>query len=253
MLKKPPSFLLMLDYDGTLAEIAPTPARAKLPKTRQLLLKKLATHPAIQVVIVTGRALQDIRHKIKLKSVIYVACHGYEIYAHGKYLYPRGRKICAEMKKLGKLMTKSCSGIPGVIVEEKSFSVAVHYRLTPKKYWPQLEKLLRKTSLPWRKKYSWQITSGKMLLEIRPEKKWNKGKAALFVQEHFAPQSRSTWYFGDDVTDESAFRALKKTSLTFAVARESTAAKYKLKNVTKVWQILKALLNLAPHQNKSPA
>src|SRR5205823_1320968 len=73
------TILLFLDYDGTLTPIAQTPEEAILPHENQSLLKHLSNLSFCQVVIITGRALADIKKMVSIEEIIYVGNHGWEI------------------------------------------------------------------------------------------------------------------------------------------------------------------------------
>ena len=66
---KAKSLLLMLDFDGTLAPIAPTPAQAKIDQKAKLTLKNLSKQKNIQVAIISGRKLSDLKNKIGIKDL----------------------------------------------------------------------------------------------------------------------------------------------------------------------------------------
>src|SRR6266446_5392339 len=68
-----------LDYDGTLAPLAPTPAEAvPLPGTLELL-RQLAQAPGVLVAVVTGRTIVDVRRALEVPGIYYVGLHGLEI------------------------------------------------------------------------------------------------------------------------------------------------------------------------------
>src|SRR3989338_7452407 len=71
--------LLFLDFDGTLSPIEDTPAKATIPKETIKLLKGLSRQPQFKLVIISGRALKDLKKRIALDNIIYVGNHGLEL------------------------------------------------------------------------------------------------------------------------------------------------------------------------------
>jgi len=109
--------------------------------------------------------------------------------------------------------------ISGVVIESKDMSVAVHFRRVEKGLRNKVKKIARETSTSSLKKHRLQLTSGKMILEIRPALHWNKGKAALWIWKRLAPRCVPV-YIGDDITDEDAFAALRPYGVTIRISKK---------------------------------
>jgi trehalose-phosphatase len=234
--------LILLDYDGTIVPIRGKPPLARLSKAGKLELKKISRSPGIKLGIITGRALKDIHGLLGVKGILISANHGFEVYHKGKIFYPCGRGFKKPMDSLGKKLWEHLDHIPRLLLESKGFSVAVHFRLVPRKYWDDIECVMRRVSAPWRKRFNWKLTGGKRLWEVRPAVHWNKGDVALWIWKKFAPRS-IPWYFGDDLTDEDAFRVLKNKGITVTVGRRThSRAKYFAKGVSEVWKTLDFLI-----------
>ena len=94
-----------------------------------------------------------------------------------------------------------------------------------------------------------KINSGKKVYEIRPPIMWDKGKVALWLlaRQQFLLERNKILpvYIGDDVTDEDAFKALKKKGLTIFVGeRASSEAEYYLKTTEEVAEFLRLIFDL---------
>ena len=236
--------LLMFDYDGTLVPIAPTPAEARLCESRRRLLSRLCRSKGVAVALITGRSLSDIRKLVSVPNLIMSANHGFEIRRGGKTCFPCGKGMRRNFEKLGREIDLSLGKMPGVVVEQKGFSIAVHYRLSPRKSWKGIERAVRRLSLAYRRRFGWEVTAGKRVWEVRPASRWNKGDAALWIWRRFAPSSMPA-YIGDDVTDEDAFRALKGKGLTVVVGRRrKTHASYRVADVADVWRLVRVLIGI---------
>ena len=113
--------LLGFDYDGTLAPIVTDPKRAMMRKSTFALLKRVAER--YPTVIISGRAHADVR---KLMGGLHVAGI---IGNHGLEPWHSSERFEKTVKRWLPVLRKALDGISGVKVEDKRYSVAVHYRL----------------------------------------------------------------------------------------------------------------------------
>lgn len=223
-----------MDFDGTLSPIARDPKDAALPSDVKSWLRNLSQKKRVKIVIVTGRALTDIRQKVGLKNIIYAANHGMEIYCNGRYLLRKGGVYKKPLQALADELDDSLSGIHGAIVENKKLSVAVHFRNASARSRVTVKKIAKKLSESYLEKYGLQLTTGKMIIEIRPAKFWNKGKAVFWIWQRLAPK-HTPIYIGDDVTDEDAFQALRPYGPTIRIGKNRNShAEYFLKSIKDV-------------------
>src|SRR5207244_4352464 len=77
----------ILDYDGTLTPIVPSPQAAVLAPSVRTTLERLATSDRARLAILSGRALADVRARVALDDVIYGGCHGLEIRGGGREVF----------------------------------------------------------------------------------------------------------------------------------------------------------------------
>lgn len=215
--------LLMFDFDGTLAPIAPTPEDAVLPAEVRAWLSALSRRKGVRVAIVTGRSLPDIRKKVRLRNIIYAANHGMEIASRGRMLLSKGAAYRRPLKRLAAKLRAALADIPGVLVEFKGLSVAVHWRRVPQRLQGEVRRRVRRVAGLKLGESGLSLTLGKKLLEVRPAHCWNKGKAALWIWKRCASGSLPI-YVGDDITDEDAFRALRFRGVTIRVGRKRGSA-----------------------------
>lgn len=238
---------LFLDYDGTLAPIARTPEAAKISGETRRVLMRLSGVGRCKIAVVSGRSLQDISGRINIRNIVYVGNHGFEIKGPGinfiKFISTGQRKV---LENISKKLKNKFSSIRGVLIEDKNFSLSIHYRLAGKKYRLKIQKEFRRiiSSFGFKKKVN--IKKGKMSLEVRPCVAWNKGSAVRWLlKRHPYFKSRSVFavYIGDDTTDEDAFRYLKGKGMTVFVGRpNNTRASFYLKNTKDVVRFMKLIL-----------
>ncbi|MBU0686548.1 MAG: trehalose-phosphatase [Candidatus Margulisbacteria bacterium] len=238
-------YILLLDYDGTLTPIVKTPELAKLSSANRRHLKKLAETKDLTVCIVSGRALKDIKNKVKIPDIYYIGNHGFEMEGpQGKMIQSQAKKYLPLMSKIKKDL-KPLLKIKGVIVEDKKFTLSVHYRLASPSGARKIKALTEKYLKPYAKAKRIRVTYGKKVIEIRPPIKWDKGKAVLWILNALKIKDAIPIYIGDDVTDEDAFRVLKKIGVAVRVGRaKKSCADYFLREVGEVYKLLHFIQNV---------
>ena len=241
---------LFLDFDGTLAPIEKYPENVSLDRSMRDVLKKLASKEDITVSIVSGRKLRDIKKLVGIKGITYAGNHGFETEGPNlRYKAPVAARTKKIIASLIKDLKKQLRPFEGVIVEDKSLTASVHYRMAEKGQISRIERIFREIAGPFKAKGEIRITSGKKVWEVRPPVKWDKGKVVLSLLgkgKLGTAKKIIPVYIGDDVTDEDAFLALKNKGYTVKISRsgrEKSHAEYYLKDVKEVKKILKDLYN----------
>lgn len=199
---------LFVDYDGTLTPIAARPDLANLSDgTRQLLVRLARLMP---VTVITGRDLSDVKQRVGLDELIYVGSHGFDIEGPGITGRPDAatEEARALVARIGRELDQKLADIPGMILEIKRFSAAVHYRLVPNERVGAMLDLVDRIGL---REPGLRVTEGKKLVELRPVVDWHKGTALFWVLHALGLDRNGVLplFFGDDVTDEDAFESLR--------------------------------------------
>ena len=202
--------LLLLDVDGTLAPIAPLPTLAQVPASTRRLIAALAATPGVIVVLVSGRAAHDARRLVGVEGVWTVGNHGAEIIA------PNGAvTVDSEVSRYAESMARTAqtlepllSPMAGVILENKTWTLSVHYRAADERVMPRLRGVVEGVAA----EHGLKVTEGKKVLEIRPPIRVDKGTAIERLAQDLVALSgdASVLFAGDDVTDEDAFRFLRQ-------------------------------------------
>jgi len=233
---------VFLDYDGTLTPIVARPELAVLADDMRETLHRLAQ--CCTVAIVSGRALADVQRLVGLDSVIYAGSHGFEIHdpKGGNLHHEEGGEFVPLIAKAADTLKTRLAGVEGVIVEPKTYALAVHYRLVADSDVPRVEAEVDAVvaAEPRLRK-----TGGKKVFEVRPAMDWHKGRALDWLLEALdldRPEVLPV-YVGDDETDEDAFRVLVGRGLGFIVADGpvSSAASYRLNDTDEVKIFLERL------------
>ena len=213
----PPNHLVIfLDYDGTVAPIVQRPEDARLKASVRRTLSQVARF--VPVVIVSGRALHDLRRRVGVPGIRYVAHHGLLYKEPGSAPRWLGqRPLRREVREWASALGRATEGITGALVEDKGVTVALHDRLVRPADRPRLRRRALRALAPWLAREKVALVSGKRVLEARPVGAWNKGTAvARLLREPWA-QRRIPVYFGDDRTDFDAFRAVRNQGLAVRV------------------------------------
>jgi trehalose 6-phosphate phosphatase len=208
VLRQAPS-AVVTDIDGTVSAIAPTPAEAMVDPGAKAALALLAER-LTAVAVVSGRAPQDGVAMVGLPELIYVGNHGLERIARGiPWTHPVAAAaqpaIAAALAEI-ESAARAAADVPWLLIENKGVTGTVHYRLAPDQIAAAalLEPLARAAA----DRHGLRLTSGRMIFEVRPALAVNKGTAIRELAQDL--DLRGIVFFGDDVTDVDAFRALRE-------------------------------------------
>jgi len=237
---------IFLDYDGTLTPIVDRPDLARLSDEMRSALVRLAE--AWPTTIVSGRGREDVEEMVGIVGLDYAGSHGFDIAGprtgNGLRLQVAEGLVPA-IASAAEEIRGTTSDIPGVLVEDKKYSLAVHYRLVEDARVPEVERAVDEALA---KRTGLRKTRGKKIFELRPDIEWDKGRAVLWLLEALGLDEEGVVpvYVGDDVTDEDAFRALEGRGVGILVSElpRATAARYALQDPREVRELLVRLSNL---------
>ena len=236
--------VLFLDYDGTLTPIVDRPELAHLTDNMRATLREVAS--SCPTIIVSGRGREDVAQLIGLDDLIYAGSHGFDISGPGASIRNEiGADLLPMLQEAAAHFATCTRGIEGVLVENKRFSVAVHYRLVREDLIPTVEAMVDElvNRVPQLTK-----THGKKVFEVRPAMEWDKGSAVLWLLDALGLDGPDLVpiYVGDDTTDEDAFAALERRGLGILVSEmpRSTRAAYVVKNPDEVHDLLSKIAGL---------
>jgi trehalose 6-phosphate synthase/phosphatase len=234
---------LFLDFDGTLTEIVDHPSEAQLSPSMREALKACVRRDDMELAVVSGRALADLRQVIALPEILLVGNHGLEIEGPGMepFVHRDMQHFAARLRELAHSIEKGAE--EGVWVEAKGASLTVHYRQAAPRLHDEIAARTRAVVL----EAGFQARDALCAVEARAPTGWDKGRAVLHVlRARHGPgwsEEIRTIYAGDDDTDEDAFRALQGLGVTFRVghAERASLASHRLPDVTAVETLLRFL------------
>ncbi len=244
--------LLLSDYDGTLAPIAPRPQDAVLSPGMKDRLTAMAQKPAFSVGVISGRAISEIRAMVGIEGVFYAGNHGLEIEGPGiSYVTPEAGKVLAIMKELAGQIIEELAGIDGVIIQDKGLSISVHYRLVASGEERVVTDIVHRLTTVLCNEGKIRVFAGKKVWEIRPPVDWDKGKAVEAIAREIKKIRKLkrllTIFLGDDITDEDAFKVVQRPegwSIYVGLETTSSAAGYYLSSTDEVETFLNRLTGL---------
>lgn len=214
--------LVCLDFDGTLAPIVEDPDAAAPTERNRNAVATLAATPGITTAVVSGRGLADVRERVDGPS-IYAGNHGLELARNGSVaVHPVARKRAARIDRLCSILETALSSVPNCRVENKHLTGTVHFRSVP----PAAEPVGRRITREVVDRFGGdavEISTGKRILEIGPDFPWGKGNAVELIAAD-EPPATTVVYIGDDVTDESAFRAVEPDGIGIRVGGEGPSS-----------------------------
>jgi len=226
-----PRLLVASDFDGTLSPLVDRPADARpLPRAAEALVA-IAELPSTEVVLVSGRALDVLREYSGMPSSVHlVGSHGAE--------FETGFALEIDQTLLATIaaeLTSIAAGRPGVTVEPKPASVALHVRNASAADGEAALAAARSVG----EASGVEITAGKNVLEFAVIST-DKGEAVDVFRRR--SDATAAVFFGDDVTDEKAFRRMVGSDVGVKVGPGETLAAYRVDSPEDVAEALSHLL-----------
>ena len=243
-LESAPRLLLLLDFDGTLSPIVERPEDATLPEVSRERLAALARLRHVDIGIISGRAAQDLRASVGLDGVEYVGNHGRERLGLGAEVPENLSEAKRRLRIVTAAFHEKLCDIPGIYLESKGLTLAVHFRRTPAARHAEVKRGAQEIARAFAG--SFHISEGKMVFDVVPADAVSKGSTALeMIRERGGLPRVLPIYCGDDTTDEAAFRDLPPQSVTVCVGgpEKQSAARYRLNDPGEVSTFLDRILS----------
>jgi trehalose 6-phosphate phosphatase len=239
------AFVLLLDFDGTLAEFNSDPAAPELTPERWELLTAIARAAGVSLGIVSGRRLDDLRARTRLPDHVYHAgLHGLEIEVDGaRTTHPDLAAAEAHMEGLADSLRRLLIEFPEVYIEDKGASVAVHTRRLSYDLYEKIFSRADVLAVPWIAEGHVRRLEGNAVVEYLPNIHGHKGEATKWITARVESKcALPAWvaYIGDDITDEDAFRAID-FGIGVLVGLRPTSATHKLDGIPDVDRFLRWL------------
>ena len=190
--------------------------------------------------MLSGRDLADVRERVGLPGIWYAGSHGFELTAPDGTHHQNDAAAAAipVLEQAAAQLREQIGSIPGVVVEHKRFGVAVHYRNAARDRVGEVSAAVRAAG----QRDALRVTTGREVIELRPDLDWDKGKTLRWVIDHLHDSGSGPLvpiYLGDDITDEDAFDAVRADGVPIVVRHNddgdrATAALFALDSPARV-------------------
>lgn len=222
--------VLLSDFDGTLAEFDVDPAVPHIRSDARAALVALASLSDLSLGLVSGRRVADLVQRVALPREVYMAgLHGLEIAIADRFWqHDAVARAHDAVDALTRVLAAVLADVRECRIEAKGASVAVHVRAVPRTLRAETLARADAAAAPWLQRTSLRLLTGVDVHEYLPAAGWNKGDAVRWIAHDVERRTgQSPWvaYFGDDLTDEDAFRV---ADLSVAVGRRASGARYRL-------------------------
>ncbi len=235
VLSRIPQLLVACDYDGTLAPIVLDPADATPLPEAVSAVRGLATLPQTTVAVVSGRSLRDLATLSRLPSEVHlVGSHGSEFDVG--FVQRLAPELVELRTRIQHAVEQIADGQPGIRIERKPASVAVHTRGASAQLTAQVISEVRQGPGTWS---GVNLTQGKQVIELSVMTT-HKGTAvdSLRIQH----SAGAVLFIGDDVTDENAFGHLHGADVGIKIGQGETKAQYRVEEPIDSARVLALLL-----------
>jgi trehalose-phosphatase len=232
--------MLFLDYDGTLSPIVSDPDAARLVDGADEALELVAE--VCPIAILSGRDLADVRSRVDVPGLWYAGSHGFELTGpDGTHHQNEAASVFVPiLAGAAAELRDSLAHVPGLRLEHKRFAVAVHFREVAPDRVGEIVAAVHQLGA----RAGLRVTSGRKLVELRPDMDWDKGTTLAWIRDRVDPSSALLpIYIGDDLTDEDAFDAIEFDGIGIAVRHDEdgdrkTAAHFTLESPAQVREFL---------------
>lgn len=213
--------LILTDFDGTLADLAPRPADAVMSEAVREEFGRLSGLAAVDVGVVSGRRLFDVRERVGAAPEFVAGLHGLEIEGPDFSLHHFAlEEVEPVIRELAHVAARELAWCPGLLLENKQYALTCHVRQTPE---PDASLALEEFAAlvePMLEARILKLLPGSKAFEVLPAVDWHKGRAVAWIRarvERRVAQPVGVVYLGDDRTDEDAFTALRDDDAAIGV------------------------------------
>lgn len=213
---------LFLDYDGTLAELAPTPDHIESDPELIELLDRLAQNRYIRVTVVSGRRLVHVQELLPVSGILLAGTYGVELRTAAGERKDRidYQDIRPALESLKPRWSELIAEREGFFLEDKGWSLALHARFAEDEEAEKVLEIAHEMASDAASSGPFRLLGGHKFFEIGPQLA-NKGKTITYLLKQHPWPDAVLLYLGDDDKDEEAFEVIKaQDGMAIVVARE---------------------------------
>jgi trehalose-phosphatase len=213
--------LLLTDFDGTLADLTPTPEEAFVTDAVAAGITAIARQPTVTFGVVSGRRMADVAARVGPAAAFVAGLHGLEIEGPDCAFHHYALDSVAQViDRLARTAARELAWCPGVYLENKTYALTCHVRLAPPDLADRALEEFEALAEPQLEARVLKSMTGAKALELLPDVDWHKGRAAEWIKarvETRLGEAVSILYLGDDRTDEDAFDTLGESDTVVGV------------------------------------
>lgn len=240
---------LFLDYDGTLADFAPTPDEVYPDEALVRLLREIAAHPDIHLSVVSGRRLRHVQRLVPVPGILLAGTYGVEILTPGGHVLHRldQADVRPALDTVKPAWQALLDGREGFYLEDKEWALAIHARFADGREAERVLDDARSAAAEIAEQRApgvFRLLGGHKFLEIGPRLA-NKGRTVAYLLSHFPWPADHLIFVGDDDKDEEAFEVIQAhggLAVVVAPPDRDTRADYRLSTPSDTRRWLRALL-----------
>jgi trehalose 6-phosphate phosphatase len=248
---------LFLDYDGTLAEFAPTPDHVMPDRQVIDLVTRLAKCERARVTILSGRRMEHIRKLLPVSGITLAGTYGIEVQhpVEGPTVRLDAALIRPTLDEIKARWTELLRDRSGFYLEDKGLALALHARFAEEEEAERVLAQAREFLAPVRKLPEvFRVLGGFRFLEVGPTQA-GKGASVAYLLGRYAWPGALLVFVGDDDKDEEAFEVIKThdgIAVVTALADRPTHAQYRLESPAEVRVWLGELLEMLDQVTEQP-
>jgi trehalose 6-phosphate phosphatase len=240
---------LFLDYDGTLADLAPTPEHVEPDQDLVGLLYRLSQEPHIRIAVISGRRLSHVQELVPVPSILLAGTYGLELQTPGgeridRLEYNTIRPALAAVKPR---WAGLLAGREGFFLEDKGWSLALHARFAEPQEAEEVLAAARRDAAAVMNAdtaHLFRLLGGHKFLEIGPRLA-HKGRTVEYLLDRWPWPGAQLLYLGDDDKDEEAYQVIHAhggIAIVVTTEPRETQADFRLKSPAHTRRWLKGLL-----------
>ena len=211
---------LFFDFDGTLVPLARRPTQVRLSAATRRALDKLARHSRVSLFVISGRRLGDLVRRVDVQGVRCLGLYGWERAAR----FPISGPTRAALVRAHARLAPHEARYPGLWLEDKGVSLSIHLR----ELGPGARREVRRDlgRLRARLEPSLHVIDNRLDIELVPKAVAGKGAAVCRLLSAPRLVEALPVYFGDDLSDEPAFDAVRSGIAVLVGSRGPSRAHY---------------------------
>ncbi|MGK5088248.1 trehalose-phosphatase [Bdellovibrionota bacterium FG-2] len=229
--------LYAFDFDGTLAPIVTKPESAKPSLTTARLLGEL--NQCASVAVISGRSVADLRSRVEFRGAHLIGNHGLEGLGVRKAAIKKAAAVCGAWAQQLANGWEALKTHNGVFVENKTYSLALHYRRSRNKQQARAELFALIAGL----QPAPRVILGKCVMNLVPAGGPHKGVALLEAMMKL--NLKCAFYIGDDDTDEDVFSLSDNRLITVRVGQSRTSqAQFFIRRQSEIVRLIRLCVRL---------